>query len=265
MKCRFEWLLGVSLSFLALVSASACLAEEAELRNKMEKRVYQDPKGEKLPYRLFIPPAYDPQKKYPLILFLHGAGERGDDNEAQLVHAQVLRLVADPNRPCFLVAPQCPVGRKWVEVPWDFKTFHETPAEPSLPMRLTMELLDQLDKEFSIDPDRRYVTGLSMGGFGTFDLLVRRPDYFAAAVPICGGADDSKAAQIAHVAIWAFHGSADGAVPVVRSRSIIEALKKAGANPKYTEYEGAGHNVWSRAYLEPELPGWLFSQSRRAN
>ncbi len=239
-------------------------AQRPDPRSQLEKRVYQNAQGEKLPYRLLVPEGYDAQKRYPLILFLHGAGERGDDNEAQLKHAEVLRLASDPNHPCFLVAPQCPAGRKWVEVPWDFRTPHRTPEEPSLPMRLTMELLDALQQEFSIDPDRRYVTGLSMGGFGTLDLVVRRPKDFAAAVPICGGGDDARAAEIKHVAVWAFHGSNDPAVPVVRSRSFIEALRQAGAEPKYTEYAGAGHNVWSRAYREPELAHWLFQQRRQA-
>lgn len=232
------------------------------LRDRSEKHVYRNAAGESLPYRLLIPKDYDPQRKYPLILFLHGAGERGDDNESQLKHAEVLGLAADPNDPCFLVAPQCPAGSKWVEVPWSFNQPHRTPEEPSRSMRLTLELLDQLERQYSIDPARRYATGLSMGGFGTFDLLVRRPHYFAAAVPICGGADDARAPQFAHVPIWIFHGSSDPAVPVLRSRSAFEALKAAGGDPRYTEYEGMGHNVWSRAYQEPELRAWLLRQRR---
>ena len=240
------------------------MGDDADLREQTVKRVYQSADGESIPYRLFVPPGYDPKEKYPLIVFLHGAGERGADNEAQLKHPEVLRLVADGENPCLLVAPQCPTDHKWVEVPWDFQGPHETPEEPSSAMRLTMELLDALEKEFSVDPDRRYVTGLSMGGFGTFDLLVRRPRDFAAAIAICGGAGQSRAKQIAHVPLWAFHGSDDPAVPVVRSRSAVEALKAAGADPKYTEYQGMGHNVWSRAYHEPELRNWLFRQRRKS-
>ncbi len=184
---------------MTLACSADAPAEEKNLRDQLVKRVYQDAQGEKLPYRLLVPGGYDKAKKYPLILFLHGAGERGDDNAAQLVHAEVLTLAAEPKDACFLVAPQCPEGHKWVEVPWDFAGPHKTPEEPSLPMRLTMELLDTLDIEFSIDPDRRYVTGLSMGGFGTMDLVVRRPRDFAAAAPICGGADDARAAEFANV------------------------------------------------------------------
>lgn len=246
------------------LAGDIAMADKADLRDQLEKRVYRNAAGESIPYRLFVPSQYDPKKKYPLILFLHGAGERGDDNEAQLIHPEVLRFVCDEENPCFLVAPQCPKGRKWVEVPWDFEGPHKTPEEPSLPMRLTMELLDALEGEFRIDPARRYVTGLSMGGFGTFDLLVRRPNDFAAAIPICGGADESRAERIAHVPLWVFHGSNDRAVPVVRSRSAVKVLEAAGGHPKYTEYEGMGHNVWSRAYHEPELRDWLFRQRRKA-
>ena len=139
----------------------------------------------------------------------------------------------------------------------------ETPEGPSRAMRLVMEILDSLDKELPIDPDRRYVTGLSMGGFGSFDLCVRRPNGFAAAVPICGGARTENAAKIAHVPLWIFHGGADPVVPVELSRNIVEALEKAGASPKYTEYPGVGHDSWTKAYQEPELVDWLLGQRRK--
>lgn len=251
------------LAFFAMVASAR--GQSADLREKMEKRVYKSAAGEELPYRLFVPENYDPNRKYPIILFLHGAGERGNDNHAQLKHAQVLHLLTSEvgkKNPAFLVAPQCPNDQKWVEVPWNFKGPHETPAEPSKPMRLTLEALAALEKEFSIDPSRRYVTGLSMGGFGTFDLCVRRPKDFAAAIPICGGADDSKAPEMAGVAFWVFHGGSDGAVPVARSRSAVEALKKAGTKVKYTEYAGMGHDSWTKAYYEPGLVQWLFEQHR---
>lgn len=122
-------------------------SEEARLRDGLAKRVYENGSGESIPYRLFVPPDCDPRQEYPLILFLHGAGERGSDNEAQLKHAEVLRLVMDEAHPCFLVAPQCARGRKWVEVPWNFREPHTTPDEPSPAMRLAMELLDALEAE----------------------------------------------------------------------------------------------------------------------
>lgn len=265
-----QWPLPLANAWLAIVVMSALAGQIVgaenidvnKLRDRCEKRTFTGAAGGTLPYRLFLPADYDPTKRYPLILFLHGAGERGTDNEGQLRHADALRLVADPDHPAILVAPQCPNGAQWVEVPWGAKTPHTTPAEPSKPLGLTLELLDALDKELAIDPDRRYVTGLSMGGFGTFDAVVRRPNYFAAAVPICGGADDGAAGKIAHVPMWAFHGDKDTAVHTVRSQSAVTALKKAGAKPRYTEYPGKGHNVWGVAYAEPELPTWLFQQRR---
>lgn len=256
----------------AILTASPGMAEE-DPRGSMLKRTYKNDDGETLPYRLFVPKDYDTNKTYPLIVFLHGAGERGNDNEKQLKHAQFLRFAApqvQAKHPCFIVAPQCPATKiadngsqhQWVQVPWGAKKPHDTPKKPSDSLRLTMELLDALDKEYSIDPARRYATGLSMGGYGTFDLVVRRPDYFAAAVPICGGADNSRAKDIAHVPMWIFHGDQDSAVPVDRSRSIVAALKAAGASPRYTEYKGQGHFVWGPAYNEPALVDWLFAQKR---
>lgn len=248
-----------------ILCAAVVRAGEPDPRKQLEKRVFKDAQGESIPYRLFMPKGYDAAKKYPLILFLHGAGERGADNEAQLVHAQVLDLVTGEfgaKHPCFLVAPQCPAGSKWVEVAWDLKKPHHTPAEPSKPMRLVLELLDSLQKEFSIDPARRYVTGLSMGGFGSFDACLRRPGYFAAAVPICGGADDSRSKDFAGTSFWIFHGGSDGVVPVGRSRSIYHLLKAAGIEAKYTEYPGVGHNSWTKAYHEPGLGEWLFAQHK---
>lgn len=236
-----------------------------DLRPRLEKREYRDAQGGCLPYRLFVPKDYNPSRQYPLIVFLHGAGERGNDNETQLKHDQVLRLVRDDvqaQHPSFLVAPQCPTGCRWVEVDWGDEQPHHTPDEPSVPMRRLLALLDELPKQYHLDPQRRYVTGMSMGGYGTLDLLVRRTDYWAAAVCVCGGGDDFRAAQIAGIPLWAFHGDRDTAVPVQRSRSLTAALKQAGGKPRYTEYPGASHFIWHKAYAEPELVEWLFAQKR---
>jgi len=263
--------------------AAVIQAGEPDPRKRLEARVFRNPQGESIPYRLFVPKGYDATwsrlsetrtpvserplhvRKYPVILFLHGAGERGADNEAQLLHAEVLGLVNDEaaaRPPCFLVAPQCPDKVKWVDVPWDSKKPHHTPAQPTVPLRLALELLDSLAKEFPIDPARRYVTGLSMGGFGALDACLRRPGTFAAAVAICGGADDSRAKDFAGTSFWIFHGGSDSVVPVSRSRSIYHLLKAAGINVKYTEYPGIDHNSWSRAYRERGLAEWLFAQHK---
>jgi predicted peptidase len=220
--------------------------------------------GQKLPYRLLKPARIEAGKKYPLVLFLHGAGERGDNNKAQLTHGSTL-FTKSENRdkyPCFVIFPQCPGGKRWVEVNWSEKTSHTMPKEPSDPMRLTRRLLEQFVKDHPVDMDRIYVMGLSMGGFGTWDFAARYPDLVAAAVPVCGGADDATAEKIKHIPVWTFHGSSDTVVWPQRTRSMVEALRKVKGNVKYTEYEKVGHNSWSRAFAEPELLSWMFAQKR---
>ena len=226
-----------------------------------EARTFSSSEGE-LPYRLLIPADYDPAKKYPLVLFLHGAGERGNDNQKQLVHVvgTFVQPAARAKYPCFVVAPQCPGGELWCNTPWNVATVVQ-PDDPSKAMTLTMQLLDALQKEYSIDANRLYVMGLSMGGFGTWDAVTRYPGKFAAAVPMCGGGDTKKAEVIKDMPIWNFHGSSDGAVKVQLSRDMIAAIQAAGGKPKYTEYPGVGHNCWTPATQEPELLPWLFSKS----
>lgn len=133
---------------------------------------------------------------------------------------------------------------------------------PTSYLSLVLDLIKDLESSYSIDVKRRYVLGQSMGGLGTFAILTMQPNMFAAAVPVCGGGDESKAAQIAHIPIWAFHGEVDQAVRVERSRNMIAALTKAGGKPKYTEYKGEGHVIWTKVVMEPELLPWMFSQKR---
>jgi predicted peptidase len=219
---------------------------KADWQDLLEKRTFTEGKN-KLPYRLLKPDDYDPKKSYPLVVFLHGAGERGDNNTAQLVHG-VAEFAKPANRkkyPCFLIAPQCPARGMWVKTG-----------------QIVLDLIAAIQKEFSIDKKRIYLTGLSMGGYGTWDLLARRPDLFAAGIPICGGGDEKNAKKLAKIAIWAFHGDKDVAVKVERSRNMIEAIKKAGGSPKYTEYKGVGHNSWTRTYSDPKVMEWLFEQKK---
>jgi predicted peptidase len=162
--------------------------------------------------------------------------------------------------PCFVIAPQCPGNQMWVDVPWSLDS-HTMPEKATPGMRSTLELLDQTAADYSIDKNRIYVTGLSMGGFGAWDIVQRYPKKFAAAVPICGGGDTAEAKTIKDVPIWAFHGDKDTAVKTSRSRDMIAAIKKAGGDAKYTEYKGVGHNSWSRTYANKEVYDWLFKQS----
>lgn len=247
-----------------LLALSAVAADDPKEGLKLlEKKTYTDPQGKTLKYRLLKPKGYGPAKKYPLVVFLHGAGERGDDNEAQLKHGVKEFVTADVRKqyPCFLIAPQCPRDQVWAGLEGGFNS-HKQAAKPSEPGRLVLELIAAMQKEYSIDPTRIYLTGLSMGGYGTWDLLARKPDLFAAGVPVCGGGDESTAEKIAKIPIWVFHGDKDNAVPVSRSRTMVEALKKAGGRPKYTEYPNVGHNSWDKAYADPKLMNWLFEQKK---
>ena len=240
----------------------ACTASEPEAKE------YKSPAGKTLLYRLLRPADPKPGEKYPLVLFLHGAGERGADNRKQLIwfwnahNPSVLTRPEVAAAKAFAVMPQCPDGKQWVNVPWE-KGSYQSP-EVSESLQLALELVEALLKELPIDPDRVYVTGLSMGGYGAFDAIQRRPDLFAAAAPVCGAGDPSKAATIAHIPVWAFHGEKDGVVPTTGSRDMVAALKAAGATPRYTEYKGVEHNSWLPAFEEKEFWTWLFAQKRPA-
>lgn len=217
-----------------------------------------------LPYRILSPAKIEPGATYPLVIFLHGAGERGDDNKRQIDLGGSLFLDAKNRKdfPAFVIFPQCPNGKRWVEVDWGELKPHQQPAKPSEPMSLVIELVPSLMKSLPIDPSRIYLMGLSMGGFGTWDLAARHPEWFAAAVPICGGADDSTAPLLAKLPVWTFHGDQDSTIHVSRTRSMVEALKKAGGNPKYSELPGISHDAWSPAFATPELLPWLFARKR---
>ena len=229
--------------------------------------------GKKVPYRLFIPKSYDATKKYPAILWLHGSDARGDDNFSQISggNATGIQLWTGPKcqngHPCFVIAPQMRAGGFWAThegaPPKDVNNL--MPIEPTENLLWVVELMKSFLEEYSIDKDQVYVTGQSMGGFGAWAIIAAEPNMFAAAIPICGGGNPAKADSMKHIAIWAFHGAKDPLVPVERSRITIDALKKAGANPKYTEYKNVEHGAWEKAYAEPGLVTWLFSQKRQQN
>lgn len=231
-------------------------------------------------YRLLAPANVEPGKKYPLVLFLHGAGERGDDNRIQLLYLPTWMSDDDDRQrfPCYLLAPQCPKTKWWFDAKRAFakpKSEGETadkPAEPSGPASLSDELkavsrmVDEALAKHPIDPDRVYLTGLSMGGFGSWALAAAQPERFAALAPICGGGDAGTADRLATLPIWVVHGAADPVVPVARSRTMVEAVKKAGGNVQYHELEGVGHDSWTPAYREGDgLLKWLFEQRRGRN
>lgn len=227
-----------------------------------EAQIFTNATGQTLPYRLLTPPDEGATAPRPLVIFFHGAGERGNDNQAQLVHGTRFYLQPEVRSqfPCYVLAPQCPEGQQWVDMPWG-DDVGKRPAQPSASMTLALQVLDSVIKTHKVDTNRIYVTGLSMGGYATWDCITRFPNRFAAGAPICGGGDETTvSATVAKVPVWAFHSDDDGAVKVIRTRHMIEAFRKAGGTPKYFEYFGLGHNAWTTAYAEPEFLPWMFSQ-----
>lgn len=217
-------------------------------------------------YRLLGPKSITPGTRYPLVIFLHGAGERGNDNLSQLKYfpTWMAEQSARQAHPCFVLAPQCRDEQKWVDVDWS--KIESTPQSPTptVDMLAVIAALEDTLQREPIDPARIYLTGLSMGGYGSWDLAARMPDRFAAVLPICGGGDEATAAKIKDLPIWCFHGDADTAVRVERSRTMIEALRAAGGAPKYSELAGVGHDSWTPAYRDPDVLTWLFAQKKPA-
>ena len=234
-------------------------------QSEYEARTFTALNGGTIGYRLLKPANYDASKKYPLVLLLHGSGERGEDNAAQLKYGAALFLKPEAREKfsCFVVVPQCPPNQKWADIDWSSDTPTQT-ENVSEPMGRVLGAIDGLQKEFSIDADRLYVTGLSMGGYGTWDLITRNPEKWAAASPICGGGDKTKAARAKELPIWAFHGALDKTVKPERTIELIAALEAAGGHPLYSEYPYASHDSWSTAFAEPEFLPWMFAQRRGA-
>lgn len=250
-----------------LLFAASLLAQDLSLYEK--RWLVQG--NDTLPYRLLLPKNFDASKRYPLILVLHGGGERGNDNEAQLVHGAKL-FVQDSIRdrfPAIVVFPQCAKESYWAPVQFGQdaagkRTFSYPPdASATIPMQLVMQLLDTLDQQYKLDDDRLYVGGLSMGGMGTFDLVARKPKTFAAAFPICGGGAPEHAPDLRRTRWWVFHGDADEVVPWQLSETMVNAIKKQKrASVQFTLYPGVNHNSWDNAFAEPQLLPWLFAQKK---
>lgn len=228
--------------------------------------------GDSLHYRQLSPLQIEEGKKYPLVLFLHGAGERGTDNKSQLTHGG--RMFSNPvNReryPAFVLFPQCPPELYWPSPkrPDSFNEGDPFPlnAEISRPLALTMELLEKTIRNYPVDRERIYVVGLSMGGMGTFDLICRYPDLFAAAIPICGGIHRDRLNNFRTETVFRiYHGDADSVVPVRFSREAYLKLKESGVNVEYIEFPGVNHNSWNPAFNRDDFLPWLFRQKKDKN
>jgi predicted peptidase len=261
-----------ALTAAALTCLAALVPALAQARNegvvaKYSEQEWKSPTGGMLKYRVRKPDQIETGKRYPLVLLLHGAGGRGSDNRGQIVDAgggaALDKMGVSSKYGADVIAGQVPKGKLWVDVSWSSPD-HEMP-KISDSMRMMLEALEAFvaDAKNQVDPQRVYVVGLSMGGYGTWDAIQRRPGFFAAAVPICGGGDKRLAKKIAKLPIWAWHGDGDKAISPQRSRDMVAALKAAGGKPKYTEVEGRGHNVWVDAFGSAEMWKWLFSQRKK--
>lgn len=246
-------------AFFLIVNANNSFSQTSQF----SKEKYINGKDTLL-YRMRFPD-WNILRKYPLVIFLHGSGERGNDNESQL-RIGVSNFADDrisAMYPAFVIVPQCPANMQWANVsqPTSTSDIHLLPT-PSPTMKMLIELIEKLTKELAIDDRRIYITGLSMGAFGTYDAIERYPNLFAAAVPVCGAGDTSKAASIAHLPIWIFHGAEDPTVSPVYSLNMLQALTRAGAHPGFTQYPEVGHFSSRGAYTDMQMYEWLFRQHK---
>ena len=254
----------VSAFWGAFPASAAQLSSAAEgtmasaLANYNQGNVFKGGQEGTLAYRLFVPPASQAGQRYPLVLWLEGGGNRGNDLTGWTQHAPAFTgHEFQAKTPCFVLAPRCPKGKQM----WADLNSHQGPLSPA--MQLTMELLEETRRQYHIDPQRVYIAGFSAGGFGVWDAITRFPERFAAAMPVSGGGDASKVQPIMHLPIWAFHGDADKEVPVGRSRRMIEAIKALGGTPKYTEFPKAGHvEAVRKTFQEAGVLDWLMAQKR---
>lgn len=253
----------LSVAILVCVGFNAHSQQEPIQQTDIFKKELYLNNGDTLRYRFLKPLSSSEQQLYPLVIFLHGAGERGNDNDVHIKHIAHL-FTNEKNRtkyPCYVLAPQCPKSEMWARFDGEIETM-KIRKTPTKPMKLLIDLIEKTIHENPIDTSRIYITGLSMGGFGTWDLISRYPQKFAAAVPVCGGGDASKVALFRHLPIWAFHGAKDNIVPPQHSRKMIAALQNNGALPGYNEYPDVAHASWVNAYREPMLLEWLFRQKK---
>jgi predicted peptidase len=244
-----SWCKWFSVAALLVALTAATLDADDKIETGFVKKLFKDKDGE-AKYVVFVPHAYAGDKEYPLILFLHGSGERGDDGEApvkQGIGNAITFKGGDKKFPFFVVFPQCRAKGSW----------HAGKPDADR----AVAILDDVQKSYKIDGKRIYLTGLSLGGHGTWSLAAAHPDRWAAIVPICGSGDIATADKIKDIPCWAIVGDKDGVVE--KMRAMVEALKKAGGQPRYSEFPYVGHNSWDAAYVTPELYSWLLLQKRK--
>lgn len=253
---------------LCLLACFASAAGYAQDLSGYQKKEFTSGESSVLPYRILFPEDYDKSRKYPLILVLHGAGERGNDNEKQLIHGGKLFLDSAVRKkfPAIVVFPQCPQEGYWSSVQIDRNV---TPLEldfdytrpVTVPLRDAIALVKQLMREEGVNSKKVYITGLSMGGMGTFEAVHRFSGVFAASLPICGGGDAVNYRKV-KTPFWIFHGADDAVVDVKNSRMMVNRLKELKVKVRYTEYPGVDHGSWVNAFAEPDFLPWMFSKKK---
>ena len=260
-------IVAIAAAMSALLSADAAELATCDKRETAVDwtvpRTFEAADGHKLIYRWMEPAKVDVGKVYPLVVLLHGAGERGTNNVSQLQWGAtpIIASMRANGIDGYFIAGQVPSGKFWVDTPWNIMS-HRMNETPSETMSLMLALVDKTIAELPVDRSRVYVTGVSMGGFGTWDMIQRRPELFAAAMPICGGGDTHLAWKIRDIPIWVWHGDKDDVVWPSRSRETVAALWSVDGRVRYTEVPGCGHGVWHPAYASQEALKWLFDQHR---
>ena len=238
--------------------------ENLAVKLGMQQKVFRSPDGAALNYCVRKTGDRSGNAAPAVLMFLHGAGERGNDNQLQLKNcaAEIVNFCDTEKIKAVLLFPQCPQNVRWIEQSWSLPE-HEMTPDPAPQLKHALELLDSVIAQEKCDPDRVYISGISMGGFGTWEALSRRPEFFAAAIPVCGGGDVAQAPKLKDIPIRAFHGGADSVVMVKRSRDMVAAIRAAGGTKiSYTEYPGVDHNSWTATFANQDNLRWLFSQSR---
>ena len=239
-KCSFP---------LLLLLLFGCSSSKETTRTMQQTKEFRKSVTLKLNYLLYLPKEYDNSDSlFPLILFLHGKGERGDNLELVKRHGPPMLVEKGKDFPFILLSPQCPINTTW-----------------AMQTLILNELLNEIIGNYRVDINRIYLTGLSMGGNGTWSLAVAYPDKFAAIVPICGWGSPHDMRDIKNIPIWSFHGAKDLDVPIENSQELIDALIKEGAKPKFTIYPEAEHDCWTETYNNPELYDWLLSHRKKSN
>lgn len=235
---------------LAALVVNSAPAQDAKGAHGFVTKEFKDADGSKIPYVVFVPHDYDGSKAAPVILFLHGAGETKGRSKQQPVDVGIGPAIKKQEKtfPFITVIPQSQKGG------WQAASDEGKRA---------LAILDEVTRSYKTDPDRVYLTGLSMGGYGTWSIAGAHPGRWAAIAPVCGGGNPKDADKIKSIPTWVFHGDKDTAVKVEKSREMVDALKKAGGSPKYTEYAGVGHNSWDAAYAEKDFFPWLLAQKRK--